>query len=77
VARGGLFEFVSAANYAAECLEWAGWALAAAPAPGPAAFAAFTFANLAPRAHAHHAWYQATFGARYPPHRRAIIPWLW
>lgn len=76
VPHGGLFKWVSAANYTAECLEWAGWALAAWSA-APAAFALFTFSNLAPRAQAHHAWYQDKFKDEYPRERKAIIPLLW
>lgn len=76
IPRGGLFEYVSAANYSGEVLEWAGWALGAWSGSG-AAFAAFTFSNLAPRAVAHHQWYLDKFGAEYPRSRRAIIPLLW
>lgn len=66
---------MSAANYTAECLEWAGWALAAWH-PSPAAFALFTFSNLAPRALAHHQWYRDKFRGDYPAQRKAIIPLL-
>ncbi|KAF8058944.1 SRD5A1 [Scenedesmus sp. PABB004] len=80
VPRGGLFELVTAANYLAESVEWAGWALAACTArPGglaPAAFAVATVANLAPRARSHHAWLRARIPA-YPRDRRAFIPYLW
>jgi len=40
------------------------------------AFAIFTFANLAPRAVAHHRWYGKTF-VDYPTTRRALLPYLW
>ena len=53
--RGGMFEYVSGGNYASEICEWAGFALAAGTLPA-AAFALFTFCNLAPRAHHHHRW---------------------
>jgi hypothetical protein len=56
IPRGGAFEYVSAANYFGEMLEWAGWALAAGSAPA-AAFAFFTAANLAPRGWRHHQWW--------------------
>jgi 3-oxo-5-alpha-steroid 4-dehydrogenase 1 len=72
--RGGAFEYVSAANYAGEMLEWAGWAVAAGSAPA-AAFAFFTAANLVPRGWRHHQWYKAQF-PRYPKGRRAVIPFL-
>ena len=45
-----------AANYWGEIVEWAGWALAAWPSLPAAAFALFTFANLAPRGARHHQW---------------------
>ena len=50
-----MFNFVSAANYTGEIIEWSGWALASWSLPA-AAFAFFTFANLAPRGWRHHLW---------------------
>eukprot|EP00927_Polykrikos_kofoidii_P069282 TRINITY_DN64686_c0_g1_i1.p1 TRINITY_DN64686_c0_g1~~TRINITY_DN64686_c0_g1_i1.p1 ORF type:complete len:278 (-),score=17.79 TRINITY_DN64686_c0_g1_i1:145-978(-) len=76
VPRGGAFEYVSAANYAGEILEWCGYALASGLSPPAVAFAFFTFANLGPRAYHHHQWYRAKFDD-YPAHRRALIPFLW
>ncbi len=55
--QGGMFELVSGANFFGEIVEWSGWALAAGTLPA-AAFAAFTFMNIAPRAVQHHANYQ-------------------
>ncbi|EFN60003.1 hypothetical protein CHLNCDRAFT_18410 [Chlorella variabilis] len=77
IPRGGMFERVSAANYFGEIVEWCGFALAAYPSLPAAAFALFSFANLAPRGWRHHLWYKAKFGARYPPERNAIIPYIW
>lgn len=74
IPRGGLFEYVSAANYFGEILEWSGFALASASLPA-VAFALFTFANLAPRGWKHHQWYKATFKT-YPKKRRAVLPFL-
>jgi 3-oxo-5-alpha-steroid 4-dehydrogenase 1 len=76
IPRGGLFEYVSCANYTGECLEWVGWALAADFALPQVAFALFTLANLVPRALSHHSFYRARFGDRYPAARKAIIPFL-
>lgn len=45
VSSGGLFEYVSGANYTAEILEWAGFALASWSLPA-AVFAAFTALNI-------------------------------
>ncbi len=74
IPRGGLFRYVSCANYLGEIVEWFGWALASWSLPG-LAFALWTAANLAPRARSHHLWYRRTF-LDYPPSRKALIPFL-
>jgi 3-oxo-5-alpha-steroid 4-dehydrogenase 1 len=71
----GLYKWVSCPNYLGEIVEWFGWALATWSLPG-LAFAAWTLANLAPRARSHHAWYHANF-PEYPAERKALIPWVW
>jgi 3-oxo-5-alpha-steroid 4-dehydrogenase 1 len=75
VPQGGLYRWVSCPNYLGEIVEWAGWALATWSLPG-LAFAAWTAANLAPRARANHLWYREHF-SDYPPDRRALIPGIW
>src|SRR5207302_1373799 len=75
VPHGGLYRFVSCPNYLGEIVEWIGWAVASWSPPG-LAFAAWTIANLAPRARAHHAWYRRSF-PDYPPARRALVPGVW
>jgi hypothetical protein len=72
---GGMFQYVSCANYTGEIIEWTGYALASWSLAG-LAFAVFTFSNLAPRARRHHEWYRETFAA-YPPQRKAVIPFVW
>ena len=72
---GGLFRWVSCPNYLGETIEWIGWAIATWSLPG-LSFAIWTFANLAPRARAHHTWYQAQF-QDYPSRRKALIPGIW
>jgi protein-S-isoprenylcysteine O-methyltransferase Ste14 len=72
---GGLFHWVSCPNYLGEIIEWTGWAIATWSLPG-LSFAVWTFANLAPRARAHHAWYREHF-ADYPTERKSLIPGLW
>jgi 3-oxo-5-alpha-steroid 4-dehydrogenase 1 len=72
---GGLYEWISCPNYFGEIIEWLGWAIATWSLPG-LAFAVWTFANLAPRARTHHAWYNANFPA-YPKERKALIPGVW
>jgi steroid 5-alpha reductase family enzyme len=53
IPRGGFFEYVSAANYFGECLEWFGFALASWSLPA-LAFSVFTFSNIGPRGYHHH-----------------------
>lgn len=75
IPHGGLYRWVSNPHYLGEIVQWLGWAIATW-SPAGAAFALWTFANLAPRAHAHHRWYREHF-PDYPAKRRALIPWLW
>jgi protein-S-isoprenylcysteine O-methyltransferase Ste14 len=72
---GGLFRWVSCPNYLGELVEWTGWALMTWSLAG-LAFAAFTAANLVPRARDHHRWYRRTF-ASYPATRKALLPYVW
>lgn len=74
IPRGGLYERVSCPNYLGELMEWLGWALATWSLAG-LAFAAYTAANLVPRAVAHHRWYHETFDD-YPAERKALIPYV-
>lgn len=73
IPSGGLYRWVSCPNYLGEIVEWIGWALATWSLAG-LAFAAFTAANLVPRALEHHRWYRRTF-PDYPRSRRALLPW--
>lgn len=75
IPRGGLFDRISCPNHFGEIMEWTGFALAAWSLPA-LSFAVWTFANLAPRAQNHHAWYRERF-ADYPRQRKAVIPLLW
>lgn len=74
IPRGGLFEYVSCANYATEIIEWSGFALACANLQA-ASFALFTMANLIPRALTHHRFYLKTIEG-YPKDRKAVLPFL-
>jgi protein-S-isoprenylcysteine O-methyltransferase Ste14 len=74
IPHGGAYRFVSSPNYLGELIEWGGWAVATWSLAG-LAFFLFTFANLVPRALAHHRWYRTTF-PEYPKERRAVIPFL-
>ena len=75
IPHGGAYRWVSCPNYLGEIVAWVGWAVLTWSLAG-ASFAVFTIANLAPRAWAHHRWYQAQFPG-YPAHRRALVPFLW
>jgi protein-S-isoprenylcysteine O-methyltransferase Ste14 len=74
IPKGGLYRWISCPNYLGEIMEWCGWALATWSLPA-LAFAVWTIANLAPRALAHHRWYQNKF-ADYPQKRKALLPYL-
>lgn len=74
IPRGGLYDEISCPNYFGELLQWLGWAIATWSAAG-LAFAAFTAANLVPRAVSHHRWYRRQF-PDYPRRRKAIFPHL-
>ena len=76
IPTGGMFEYVSGANFFGEILEWSGFALACWNLPA-ACFAFCTVMNIGPRAIQHHRWYLKKFGDKYPKHRRAIIPFVY
>lgn len=77
IPRGGLFEYVSGANFFGEILEWTGFAVAAGGTLSTTTFAVFTACNIGPRAVTHHKWYLTKFGSDYPRQRRALIPFVW
>lgn len=74
IPRGGLFEYISGANYVAEIVEWLGYAIACGGSLPSVTFALFTILNLAPRAWHHHLWYKNHFGKEYPAERKALVP---
>lgn len=74
IPTGGLYEEISCPNYFGELLQWVGWSVLTW-SPAGLAFAAFTAANLVPRAVSNHRWYQRTF-PDYPRRRKAIIPYV-
>ncbi|XP_006012612.1 3-oxo-5-alpha-steroid 4-dehydrogenase 1 isoform X1 [Latimeria chalumnae] len=75
IPRGGMFEYVSGANFFGEVLEWTGFAVAGWSTES-AAFAVFTFLTLCSRAKQHHRWYLEKF-EDYPKSRKAIIPFVY
>lgn len=77
IPRGGMFRYVTSANYLGEFTEWVGYAILTWSLPG-VIFALWTFANLGPRARSLHARYISEFGDEYRSLRRKyIIPFLW
>ncbi|XGW19023.1 hypothetical protein V3C99_003103 [Haemonchus contortus] len=74
IPRGGLFEYVSGANFVGEIVEWAGFAIMSGSLPAMA-FAIFTACNIGPRAIQHHQWYLSKF-PDYPRDRKAVIPFV-
>eukprot|EP00794_Sanderia_malayensis_P020089 gene20089-22059_t len=74
IPRGGFFEYISAANYFGESLEWFGFFLATQTLAA-CAFSFFTVCNLWPRALSHHRWYKEKF-EDYPHERKAILPFI-
>ena len=76
IPRGGMYRYVTAANYFGELLAWIGFAVASWSLAG-LAFVVYTAANLAPRAHTNHQWYLEKFGEEYPKERKALVPFVW
>ncbi|XP_038073617.1 3-oxo-5-alpha-steroid 4-dehydrogenase 1-like [Patiria miniata] len=75
IPRGGLFEYVSGANYFGEIVEWSGFALACWTLHS-VAFAFFTAGYIGLiKAFAHHRWYLDKF-EDYPKNRKVLIPFL-
>ncbi|KAL9243447.1 hypothetical protein vseg_017333 [Gypsophila vaccaria] len=76
VPTGGLFEWVSCANYFGEIVEWLGWAIMTWDWAG-FGFFVYTCSYLMPRARATHLWYLDKFREEYPQSRKAVIPFLY
>ncbi|XP_015473733.1 3-oxo-5-alpha-steroid 4-dehydrogenase 1 isoform X3 [Parus major] len=72
---GGMFEYVSGANFFGEILEWFGFALACYTIES-LAFALCTLFILGSRARQHHKWYLEKF-EDYPKDRKIVIPFLY
>ncbi|XP_061083500.1 3-oxo-5-alpha-steroid 4-dehydrogenase 2-like [Conger conger] len=74
IPKGGLFDYVSGANYFGEIIEWLGFAIATGSFPA-ISFAFFTLCSIGPRACHHHRFYKEKF-SDYPPSRKALIPFI-
>ena len=77
IPRGGMFRYVSSANYFGEFTEWVGFAIASWSWSG-LVFAWWTFANLAPRADSLYKRYESEFGEEFTKlKRKRIIPFIY
>ena len=74
--HGGMFRYVTSANYFGEFVEWTGFAILTWSWAG-AVFALWTFANLAPRAARIYEMYQREFPGQFDPHKtKRMIPFI-
>lgn len=77
IPQGGMFRYVTSANYLGEFTEWLGYAILTWSLGG-LAFAVWTFANLAPRAKTLHERYLNEFGDNYARlNRKYILPFIY
>lgn len=77
IPRGGMFRYVSSANYFGEFVEWVGFAVLTWSWAG-AVFALWTFANLAPRAGKIRSRYATEFGDEFRRlNLKRMIPFIY
>ncbi|XP_006901193.1 PREDICTED: 3-oxo-5-alpha-steroid 4-dehydrogenase 2-like [Elephantulus edwardii] len=74
IPQGGLFTYVSGANFFGEIMEWFGYALATWSLPA-LSFALFSLCFLGLRAFHHHRFYLKMF-EDYPKSRKVLIPFI-
>lgn len=74
--KGGMFDYVTSANYFGELVEWIGFAIMTWSWAG-AVFALWTFANLTPRANTIYKRYKSMFPEMEHLHLKRIIPFLY
>ena len=75
--QGGMFRYVTSANYFGEFVEWIGFAILTWSWAG-AVFALWTFANLGPRADHIYKRYQEEFGDQLDTKKvKRIIPFIY
>ncbi len=72
----GMYRYVTSGNYFGELLEWVGFAILT-QSPAAWVFVLWTFANLAPRAHAIRNHYREEFGIEAVGKRKRIIPFVY
>ena len=77
IPKGGMFRYVSSANYFGEIVEWTGFAIASWSWAG-VVFVWWTFANLAPRSASLYKRYEREFGEEFTSlGRKRIIPFIY
>ncbi len=77
IPKGGMFRYVSSANYFGELVEWIGFAILTWSWAG-AVFAWWTLANLAPRANAIYHNYEKEFGEEFTKlNLKRMIPFIY
>lgn len=75
--KGGMFKYVTSANYFGEFVEWVGFAILTWSWAG-AVFALWTFANLAPRAHELRKSYMKQFPEEFKTAKlKRMIPFVY
>ena len=75
--KGGMFRYVTSANYFGEFMEWVGFAILTW-SWASAVFALWTFANLAPRAARIHTMYSQEFPDEMDPHKvKRMLPFIY
>jgi len=74
--KGGMFRYVTSANYFGEIIEWLGFAILTLSLSG-FVFFVWTFANLVPRAYAIHKRYRQEFADEIKDKKlKAVIPFI-
>lgn len=77
--KGGLYNYVTSANYLGEIIEWMGWAMLTWSLAG-FTFFWFTMSNLVPRANSIYYKYKAEFADEFAQHRpklKRILPFIY
>lgn len=75
--EGGMYNYVTSANYFGEIVEWTGFAILTWSFSG-AVFAWWTFANLVPRAASIYEKYSNEFGSQVKERKlKRVIPWIY
>lgn len=74
--KGGMYDYVTSANYFGELTEWIGFAILTWSWAG-FVFAFWTFANLTPRAHTIHKKYKVMFPEMAQLKLKRIIPFIY